>query len=536
MVLSSVFSLHSHPCAPCRLYDPRVPELQKMLHREAFFPSEKFSDPKALDTLVTLGLRTTLGYNGFVDCARTISIMHNSGDPQAPVYGSKLLVYLDFIALKLSSGGEKHLTEMGNDHFIKNSEVAEDDDKFTNPSMDKNILSQGDLDISHIIGNLVSDVPEENFWSEIKEIPWCPICASPPIEGLPWLESSARVGSPTVVRPQSQMWMVSSMWHILDGQCCLELQHQLGWMYQPSIGTLSNQLVQLSSSYNQLKLCSVNESVFTDAMQTGISSLYSKLQEYIGTDDFMELKAALEGVPWVWVGDDFVSPNALAFDSPVKFTPYLYVVPSELIGFRNLLLELGVRISFGISDYLHVLQRLQSEVKGMSLSTDQLDFVHCVLVAISELVIDKCLFEASDSGLLMPDSTGILMASRQLLYNDAPWIESSDLAGKHIVHPSVDNVLANRLGVKSLRCMSLVSENMAKDLPCMDFTRISDLLSVYGNNEALLYDLLELADCCKARKLHLVFDKRQHPSQSLLQHNFGNLLLHMMCPIPNVAS
>lgn len=34
-------------------------------------------------------------------------------------------------------------------------------------------------------------------------------------------------------------------------------------------------------------------------------------------------------------------------------------------------------------------------------------------------------------------------------------------------------------------------------------------------------DLLEIADCCKARKVHFMYDKREHPRQSLLQPNLG---------------
>ncbi|KAL6189694.1 hypothetical protein ACLB2K_036097 [Fragaria x ananassa] len=68
---------------------------------------------------------------------------------------------------------------------------------------------------------------------------------------------------------------------------------------------------------------------------------------------------------------------------------------------------------------------------------------------------------------------------------------------------------------------NLLDDEMTKDIPCMDYAKIKDLLALYGDNDLLLFDLLELADCCKANKLHLIFDKREHPRQSLLQHNMG---------------
>lgn len=509
-----------------RLYDPRVPELRKLLHGEMFFPSDQFSDPETLDTLVSLGLNRTLGFTGLLDCARSVSMFHDSRDSKAIDYGRRLFKCLDTLALKLSTeNGESNSAEMLNAMFIQNNDVA--DAQCVDTSVGEENHSEGDLDFAYVVDNLIDDKPGEKFWSEMRAIPWCPVCADPPFLGLPWLKSSNQVASPSNVRPKSQMWLVSFSMHVLDGECgSMYLQHKLGWMDSISIDVLSTQLTELSKFYGQLKLHSLRESDIDTALQKGIPTLYSKLQEFISTDEFVVLKSALDGVAWVWIGDEFVFPSALAFDSPVKFTPYLYVVPSELSEFRDLLLELGVRLSFDIWDYFRVLQRLQSDVKGVPLSTDQLSFVCCVLEAVADCFLDKPLFEACNT-LLIPDSFGILRCVGDLVYNDAPWIEDN-LVGKHFIHPSISNDLADRLGVKSIRCLSLVDEDMTKDLPCMGFARISELLACYGSNDFLLFDLLELADCCKATKLHLYFDKREHPRQSLLQHNLGNQF-NFMC-------
>ncbi|KAJ4822812.1 hypothetical protein Tsubulata_015814 [Turnera subulata] len=506
---------------PSRLYDPRISELRKVLHSEAFFPSHEFSDPETLETLVYLGLRQTLGFSGFLDCARSVSMLQDSISLEAVSYGKRLFSCLDSLAFKLSA------EEDGNCKSVlstsdQNNDVAIGDNICLYTHDENKVQFDDDLDIEFLLGNLTDDKPEEEFWSEIKVIAWCPVCVDPPLQGLPWSKSRIQVAPPSNVRPKSQMWMVSCAMHVLDGECrSMYLQQKLGWMDRPSINVLSTQLIELSKSYSHLKLHSSVEPDIDAAVHKGISALYSGLQEYIGTDDFVVLKSALDGVSWVWIGDEFISPNALAFDSPVKFTPYLYVVPSELSEFRELLLELGVRLSFDIWDYVHVLQRLQTDVRGTSLSTDQLRFVHCVLEAVADSFSDKPVFEASNSPLLIPDSSGVLMCASDLVYNDAPWIENNPMIGKHFVHPSIGNDLAARLGLKSLRCLSLVDEHMTKDLPCMDFAKLNELLSQYGSNDFLSFDLLELADCCKAKKLHLIFDKREHPRQSLLQHNLG---------------
>ncbi|PRQ41414.1 putative transcription factor C2H2 family [Rosa chinensis] len=507
---------------PSRLYDPRVTALRKVLHGEVFFPSDKFSDTETLDILNTLGLRKTLGYSGLIDCARSVSLLHFSRDSETLSYGRKLLVCLDALSCKLSTEEEGNLDESTNSVFQNDTRTEDGDVMYIESPKSNENIKIDDLEINSFVDNLIDDKPEEDFWSEMRAIAWCPVCVDPPLKGIPWLKSSNQVASPSNVRPKSQMFMVSYSMHILDGVCrSTYLQKKLGWMDPPNINVLSTQLIELPKLYFQLKSHSTDIQDVDAALCEGIPSLYSKLQEYIGTDEFSDLELALHGVSWVWIGDNFVVPNALAFDSPVKFSPYLYVVPSELSEFRDLLIKLGVRISFDIWDYLHVLQRLQNDVKGFPLSTDQLNFAHCVLDAVADCCSEKPPFEASNTPMLIPDFSGVLMDAGDLVYNDAPWMEHSTLVGKHFVHPTISNDLANRLGVQSLRSLSLVDDEMTKDIPCMDYARIKELLASYGDNDLLLFDLLELADCCKANKLHLIFDKREHPRQSLLQHNMG---------------
>ncbi|KAG4906180.1 hypothetical protein JHK86_054664 [Glycine max] len=504
---------------PSRLYDPRVPHLKKMLHGNVFFPSDKFLDPEILDTLVCLGLRTTLGFTGMLDCARSVSLLHDSGDTDASKHGGELLDLLDTLAFKLSNKRESNNGDQQGGVALGSSSIM--DDAFLYDGFPKDETSLTDID--SFLSSSTCDMVEEEFWSELKLISWCPVIPDPAVRGLPWLKSNNQVvAPPTSVRPKSQMWMVSSSMFILDGECeTTYLQTKLGWMDCPNVGVLTRQLFELSKSYQQLKIHSLLDLDFDAQLQKEIPCLYSKLQEYINTDDFNKLKTGLNGVSWVWIGDDFVSPNALAFDSPVKFTPYLFVVPSELSEYKDLLIKLGVRLSFGISDYLHVLQRLQNDVHGVPLSTDQLNFVHRVLEAIAECCQEKPLFEPFDSPLLIPNDFGVLMQAGDLVYNDAPWLENNSLIGRHFVHPIISNDLADILGVQSVRCLSLVSDDLTKDLPCMDYNKVNELLAQYGDNEFLLFDLLELADCCKAKRLHLIYDKREHPRQSLLQHNLG---------------
>jgi hypothetical protein len=57
-------------------------------------------------------------------------------------------------------------------------------------------------------------------------------------------------------------------------------------------------------------------------VQSPFSALSQFEQEFYGTSEgFKPLKEELEGLPWVYIGDHFLSPKALAFDSPTTHLP-----------------------------------------------------------------------------------------------------------------------------------------------------------------------------------------------------------------------
>ncbi|XP_051132159.1 uncharacterized protein LOC127252147 isoform X2 [Andrographis paniculata] len=496
---------------PFRLYDPRVPELKMFLHEGTFFPSEKFSNPEIVETLVTLGLRQKLGISGLLDCARSVSILYESDNSEALILARRLLSCLNALTMKSS-----YEDNMG--HSVNAIESAD----LTLSGCEEQLTDYGfvdylmnDVDAHSAFKSLLDDINGDEFWSDLRSINWCPVYSGPPVQGLPWLDSSNTIATPAATRPKSQMWLVSSKMHLLDGGCSNILMHKLGWRDPQDVETLVAQLVGLSANYNEIRLHCDTE------LKKHIPLIYSQLQDYVKNDDDLEfLKSSFDGIKWVWIGDDFVSPDVLAFDSPVKFSPYMYVVPSELSVFQDLLLALGVRQNFNVFDYINVLKRLQNDVTGGTLSADQLNFVQCVLETITDNYLNESGSEVF-STLLIPDSTGVLMGAADLVYNDAPWIEGNSLVGKRFVHSSISYDLANRLGIQSLRSLSLVSKELTKDIPCMDYNKICELLESHGDYESLLFDLLELADCCKAKKLYFIFDKREHPRQLLLQHNLA---------------
>ncbi|CAD6261751.1 unnamed protein product [Miscanthus lutarioriparius] len=490
---------------PSRLYDPRVPELLKLLHQETFFPSEKFMMTEVIELLGSFGLKRNFGFSTLLDMARSVSLVQNSGQDDAFAYGQKLLTYLNILESKTSN-------MEGRETFLKdeNPEASEISENLE-PENHGDVCDPSDQTSVSLFSNFDYDMPEDLF---------CPCCTIAQRTSMVHIWRYHSTTSHHKAAIADVACFIKNLILSADS-CSMYVQRKLGWCDPPNVSTLSSQLVELSKSYDELKMFSADTDI--DAiLQKEVQVIYSKLQDIIGTTSGNALKEYLDGFQWIYIGDRFVAPQALAFDSPVKYHPYLYTVPSELSEFKKLLSELGVRQTFDAMDYLNVLRRLEGDVKGEPLSTEQLSFVHCVLEAFVDCYPDSQAPDVLLSSLVIPDSFGVLTPARNLVYNDAPWMNANPTS-KNFIHLSIGNELANRLGVRSLRGSSLLDDELMRNLPCMEYAKISELLALYGESDFLLFDLIELADYCNAKKVHLIYDKREHPKQSLLQQSLGDL-------------
>jgi len=483
------------------LYDPRVPELQTLLNKDVFFPSGNFAADAVLDILVELGLRRSLGHSGLLDSARSVAMISNQNPSEAVHRAKALLAHLDDLQIAHESSGDSSV------HLLLDNNGAGD------PLTKVEVKDDG---------------IDSEFWLQLANISWCPVLTSSPNDRVPWQQVISPIAAPKLVRPRLQMWLVSATMFILDGECrSATLAAKLGWEEPPNATVLAAQLVALSKQHAKWQANLVNEAETLQEMNATLNKeippIYKLLQDKVGTKDLTHIREVLAGIPWVWVGEGFVLPKQLAFDSPAHFHPYLHIVPSEIVGFRTLLTTFGVREMFEAVDYIRVLLRIYQDMNGGVLTQEQLTFCLRVLEALSEVLPLNGESHVILGSVVMPDDSGILALAKDLIYNDAPWLakSASGMIGmRRFVHPDIDNELAERLGAKSLRYLSLVDQEMTSTLPCPDTSTISDRLSK-ENRYLLMFDLLEIADCCKARKVHFMYDKREHPRQSLLQPNLG---------------
>jgi hypothetical protein len=78
-------------------------------------------------------------------------------------------------------------------------------------------------------------------WLQLSQLCWCPVLAEPPDAALPWRGSSSgmekaagstqqRLAAPCAVRPAQDLWLVSAVKGVVDGECHSQVAVVgLGW-------------------------------------------------------------------------------------------------------------------------------------------------------------------------------------------------------------------------------------------------------------------------------------------------------------------
>jgi sacsin len=370
--------------------DTRSGSQNSPLSSSGFFPTGSFATPQALDALRYLGLKTSVSQETVLAAARAVEWAAASDSEAALTRGRAILEYLEIHGHKWMPGaGEdvrKALSKFGNYLGIKEARASES--------------SRG----------------LEKFWSELSSTQWCPVMVAPPDPGLPWPTVTGTVSAPRFCRPAADMWLVSASLRILDGECrSASLAHQMGWDKSPGPAVLAAQLLELGKRHLRVGGRAVGRQ-----LAAAIPRIYTLLHQLLGREEMEIVKAVLEGCSWVWVGDGFAPVDQVTFTGPLNLAPYLFVVPSDLSAFRELLSELGVREALAPGDYARVLARMAADTDERPLQDGQLSVA---VWLVQQLADAHLLAEDARSAIHVPDAAGILVPAGELVYNDAPWLE-----------------------------------------------------------------------------------------------------------------
>ena len=292
----------------------------------------------------------------------------------------------------------------------------------------------------------------------------------------------------------------------------------------------------------------------------------------------------LLGKAVLWVGGHFVEPPRVSFTAVpgLDAEPYLFSARGDLEPHRDLLLFFGAKPHFDASklsicswprplthscsgDYLAVLGVMEKAHRGSPLSAYALELSFRLAHISTRPPVtdtegpsspsDGCDVEeylsANDLGqglsgamdaeaipnpkapvdlsmywpVSVPDQQGILVPSTCLCFNDAPWIPAAALTqlsqrGSSLlfVHREIDNMTAAALGVRSLREQLFAGDEMV----CPGAASLRALLAGESLSSAL-GGLLSLGEAWGSNSLHVVYDARHHPQQSLMHPGLAAL-------------
>jgi sacsin len=416
--------------APSHQTEADTKSQNSSLSSSGFFPTGSFATPQALDALRYLGLKTSVSQETVLAAARAVEWAAASDPEAALTRGRAILEYLEVHGHKWMPGaGEdvrKALSKFGNYLGIKEARASESG--------------------------------LEKFWSELSSTQWCPVMVAPPDPGLPWPTVTGTVSAPRFCRPAVDMWLVSASLRILDGECrSAALAHQMGWDKPPGPAVLAAQLLELGKRHLRVGGRAVGRQ-----LAAAIPRIYTLLHQLLGREEMEIVKAVLEGCSWVWVGDGFAPVDQVAFTGPLNLAPYLFVVPSDLSAFQELLSELGVREALAPGDYARVLARMAADTDGCPLQDGQLSVAVWLVQQLADAHLPA---EDARSAIHVPDAAGILAPAGELVYNDAPWLEgfggsdglapSATASSSRFVHAKVGLTLVLTAVVEV--CLEIVS-------------------------------------------------------------------------------
>uniref|UniRef100_A0A7S3QAL4 Uncharacterized protein n=1 Tax=Chaetoceros debilis TaxID=122233 RepID=A0A7S3QAL4_9STRA len=493
---------------PTELYDPNETGLVDLVD-ESMLPVEELRHGTSLQSLRLLGMSRELSSDGILESARQIelqaknlSIMEEVEDTQIEAVRKRATSLLNFL----------------------------DEDSTIRSFIDSKRRKSGvgSVDESDNLGQIeVSLSDDESVISELLTIAWLPVEKTPSnlVDELnpPRVAhqlSGVGISSPQFTRPKVDDWICSSTMDILSINTKSSALEQLfQWDLQPSIVSVASQLVALS----QHDVLRSNEQSYRQKMSKVSIQIYEILDNHMDAADHDERERALmilQGKPWIWVGDNFVTNSQVAFNAPDNARPYLYSVPDQMLCYENLLKACGVRDSFSGEDYMLLLSTLTSKLQGDLCNTKQLDLAIFVARNLSRITPDE--FNLLDKSLLyLPSKEGRMYRASEMTFDDAPWLSAIVKKTRHVfVHPDVGNEVARILGSKSLRDVLSANQNGMVKIPCPKHEALHQLFSRRSikNDECCraVLELLEIAELKGTKQISILLDRRQFGTMSLL--------------------
>ena len=262
-----------------------------------------------------------------------------------------------------------------------------------------------------------------------------------------------------------------------------------------------------------------------------VYSIYREMNKRVEEGEFSDF-SGFKQRRWILVENGLVMPSQLSFYwSGEGSSLYLYPVPSDLYGVRELLLQAGAREQFTKEDFLWALTEMKKDKKGQQLTSRETVVAFSFLQKLA-LVEDKEWREQQrDNGEVPLISEDLrLIPASQLTYADVLWVRDPEDEKTIYVHKNytLTGAVLVELGVELVRTRFL--DGHSDEFPGLPFgqhepltRRLENIISAYPWGVQILKELVQNADDAQASTLHLVYDKRSHQAVTVFSDDWKEL-------------
>ena len=368
---------------------------------------------------------------------------------------------------------------------------------------------------------LKSTIHGQELGSLLMKIQWVPNLRQktsnfPP--SLPWFKTGEEGGThffkPSELKSQQVINLIGSVKPVIAFEPSSEIAGHFGWLKKPEVVDIANHLQNVVRCYTS------DEKAYYMVLVNDIYAFlscanYAEVTEVLSNSNF----------GWVWNGDGFSSPNHVLCSKPaIDLTPFIRVLPSEMIKHSQLFTLFGMRTNSDPSLLLQVLGLIKEKYDGKNSpvinATEVRHDLQLSVDILNELASGDFPLELQREILLPVRVDGNLYVQlepveRCMYTEQKEWTQGETKDGEqkyYYVHHNVPNNTAVRLGVPSLTHRMLdpdelsIGEEFGQEEKLT--TRLNRLLEDYKDGLAVLKELVQNADDAGATEVKFLYDER----------------------------
>ena len=368
---------------------------------------------------------------------------------------------------------------------------------------------------------LKSTIHGQELGSLLMKIQWVPNLRQktsnfPP--SLPWFKTGEEGGThffkPSELKSQQVINLIGSVKPVIAFEPSSEIAGHFGWLKKPEV-------VDVANHFQNIVRC------YTSDEKAYYMVLVNDIYAFLSCANYAEVTEVLSNsnFGWVWNGDGFSSPSHVLCSKPaIDLTPFIRVLPSEMIKHSQLFTLFGMRTNSDPSLLLQVLGLIKEKYDGKNSpvinATEVRHDLQLSVDILNELASGDFPLELQREILLPVRVDGNLYVQlepveRCMYTEQKEWTQSETKDGEqkyYYVHHNVPNNTAVRLGVPSLTHRMLdpdelsIGEEFGQEEKLT--TRLNRLLEDYKDGLAVLKELVQNADDAGATEVKFLYDER----------------------------